>query len=993
MKRTLHKLMAITLVIAALITLAAATALGSYTRQDGIELSETAQLTHAQISNTAVTGSKQTENIIEYYPDSTVKPVVAFGTTLYGRSNLDYVANYLKTTGKTVIAGINGGFFDMSTGIPLGYLVTNGTLRSGDNKDAVGFRDDGTAIIGRPGFEMNVTFPNGGTSTTYYNKTISAANGLVLYSRDFDSKTKNTISAYNVVLAPSKGTLQVGETITAEVVAIVADTKSCDIPAGGMVLSMATDTMYPTSFAARLGTLKVGDSVSISTKVDEAWKNVTNAVSGVEMLVVDGAAKESFTLDSAKNRTARTAIGIKKDGTVVMYTMDGLQSGYSAGLTLKELAARMVELGCVSALNLDGGGSTTLSVQYPGDAKLSSVNQPSGGTQRQCANFIFLAADTQTSGMAEHLHIYPYDKAVLAGSSLQLTVKATDGNYLAAAVPSDLSYSAAGGTVDESGIFTAGESAGSANVRVVSEYAEGSRNIRVVKDPTGIVIKNQESGAQLTSLSVAGGRSVDLTAVATSGDYTLVSQDKSFRWNVESGLGTIDQNGKFTAAELTKSATGTITCTAGTKTVSLALTVTPLAPEGSAIFGFEPTDSVASGTGLTVSRNENLAYVRYGTGSLKASYQLTSAETAEGKRQVHASFAATLPEGTDTVGLWIYGDNSNNSLSLRFGADGETVSKWLTQLNFDGWKYVTAEIPAGATEVIGITITEYDTATALAGTIYLDQLIGAKGALNDITAPVITAAQSGTSVTVSATDAQSGIHSVRATIDGASVEISGGVLALPQDGKAHQVQITAQDKVGNLSSKTMTISGTIESPFADTSTHWAKQYIDYCYREGIMKGSADAQGTLKFRPNDSMTRQEFVVALISFLDINTADYALVSMPFADNGKIAVWAQESMRAAYALGLLTGSPIDGALYANPTATITRQEAMAILGRTQTKGYPEDSLSGFTDAAKISGWARSDIASMVSRGVISGSGGKLSPGGTVTRGQVATMLYSLY
>ena len=69
------------------------------------------------------------------------------------------------------------------------------------------------------------------------------------------------------------------------------------------------------------------------------------------------------------------------------------------------------------------------------------------------------------------------------------------------------------------------------------------------------------------------------------------------------------------------------------------------------------------------------------------------------------------------------------------------------------------------------------------------------------------------------------------------------------------------------------------------------------------------------------------------------------------------------------------------------------MAILARTQPKGYEENDLSAFQDASSIDSWARSDIAVMVQRGIISGSGGRLSPKSTVTRAQVAQILYQLY
>ena len=54
----------------------------------------------------------------------------------------------------------------------------------------------------------------------------------------------------------------------------------------------------------------------------------------------------------------RSAIGIKNDGTIIFYTIDGRQSGHSFGLRLKTLSKRLKELGCVDAINFDGGGSS-----------------------------------------------------------------------------------------------------------------------------------------------------------------------------------------------------------------------------------------------------------------------------------------------------------------------------------------------------------------------------------------------------------------------------------------------------------------------------------------------------------------------------------------------------------------------------------------------------------------------------------------------------------
>lgn len=74
-------------------------------------------------------------------------------------------------------------------------------------------------------------------------------------------------------------------------------------------------------------------------------------------------------------RHNRTAIGIKPDGTIVLLIVDGRFKRESEGLSLVELIQTMRWLGCSEALNLDGGGSTTMYVKGIGDNGV--VNHPS----------------------------------------------------------------------------------------------------------------------------------------------------------------------------------------------------------------------------------------------------------------------------------------------------------------------------------------------------------------------------------------------------------------------------------------------------------------------------------------------------------------------------------------------------------------------------------------------------------------------------------------
>ena len=169
--------------------------------------------------------------------------------------------------------------------------------------------------------------------------------------------------------------------------------------------------------------------------------------------------------------------------------------------------------------------------------------------------------------------------------------------------------------------------------------------------------------------------------------------------------------------------------------------------------------------------------------------------------------------------------------------------------------------------------------------------------------------------------------------------------------------------------------------------------INSLYFDGVVTGSTQKDGTMIYRPDDSMTRQEFVVALMRYLGTNLSDYENTKLPFADSSKIAKWASDAMKAAYAMGYLTGSSSDGKLYAKPTATISRQEAMVILARSQKLQQEDESvLNKFTDAGRVASWARPELAAMVERGIISGSKGKLNPTGNVTPGEAAKMLYAL-
>ena len=105
---------------------------------------------------------------------------------------------------------------------------------------------------------------------------------------------------------------------------------------------------------------------------------------------------------------------------MIFYAIDGHQSGYSVGATLTQVAQRLIELGCVDAVGLDGGGSTTIGATMPGNSSMEILNVPSGGSQRAVTNGIFLVSDLKPTGTLDHFYVTPYDSIVLPGAQVSL---------------------------------------------------------------------------------------------------------------------------------------------------------------------------------------------------------------------------------------------------------------------------------------------------------------------------------------------------------------------------------------------------------------------------------------------------------------------------------------------------------------------------------------------------------------------------------------------
>lgn len=97
----------------------------------------------------------------------------------------------------------------------------------------------------------------------------------------------------------------------------------------------------------------------------------------------------AFTNKFGITRNPRTVVGVDHTGKhLTFFVVDGRQASLSIGMTLAELSHEMIALGCDTAINLDGGGSTTLVYRDPNTKQLKVLNSPSDTRERSVADVL-----------------------------------------------------------------------------------------------------------------------------------------------------------------------------------------------------------------------------------------------------------------------------------------------------------------------------------------------------------------------------------------------------------------------------------------------------------------------------------------------------------------------------------------------------------------------------------------------------------------------------
>lgn len=517
----------------------------------------------------------QTEYYAKYMPNKDVLPIVVGGKTIWGLRNIKKAEEYMKTNGLVPLIGINASFFSFATGIPMGVSIGEGRILTKDTEKyhAIGFNNDGTAFIAPLKINTLLKFGDEEIEISHINKYNQDTTPIVnLYTNDFDDNNHNEVPSISIILGDIVGDLGIGKTVNAVVEDKFSYTGAILIPEGKMVLTLNENS--DGELLEKFNSIEVGESVEITSLAeDERWNYVSSAMGSVgDRLIENGTVNSGF----EKGAAPRSAVGITGNGEIIFYVLDGRQNGYSYGAQIETIAKRLKELGCVDAINLDGGGSTTISGVYPGASANEVINSPSEGKLRNCANYLFLKNASLPTGVLGGIYLYPFEEDYLAGYQEKLTPKAVDTNYYPIETPQNIEISVSEGMGEfnpETSVFSA---RGTGRATLTASYGGISTETyyNCYETPTDIIVKD-DYGNKIKSISLEKYGTIRLNCEAWYNGIKLKASEDSFKFSINNDIGEFAGN---TLQITSNEGNGVLSVTVGERVCEIPVTVKSVYP-------------------------------------------------------------------------------------------------------------------------------------------------------------------------------------------------------------------------------------------------------------------------------------------------------------------------------------------------------------------------------------------------------------------------------
>ena len=510
---------------------------------------------------------------IELQPDSEVYPIVLACDTMYGGMTLEEITAYAQGLGYNVAAAVNTAFFT-SPGIPIGIAVEQGVLRSAaDGLNAFAILADGSYYTAHePKVRFALSSDAWGEESMelqYLNKGMEYED-IYMYTSEFSTvSTRVWENVWAVRLKITEGELSLSGSLTMEVTEVIRSATAVPIGEGNMILTAKKKGAYGDAFSK----FKVGDVLTLDTLCEDEVLVSAPYITGCgDILVENGQMTDPAGWSPfVEGSHPRTMMGWRADGTLVMYVADGRSPGYASGLTQQQAAEEMLRQGCVTAVNMDGGGSSVVGVRMPGSDSIEPLNRPSDGKPRQCAAYMLLVTDAAPDGEGVNLHLRENNSYVLPNQRLQLHVFATDrALYPGVTDTTAVRYSADGESFTD-GVYTATHRAGVHKITMETDTAAGVGEVRVVCQPTDLTV-TMADGTPLGDMTVYNGQRLALDIRASHYGKEILADETCVGYSSSIYLGAPDADGVFTIDALPGS-WGLLTMEIGDRSYTIRLRV------------------------------------------------------------------------------------------------------------------------------------------------------------------------------------------------------------------------------------------------------------------------------------------------------------------------------------------------------------------------------------------------------------------------------------
>lgn len=628
-----------------------------------------------------------------------------------GLSNRAALSTLIRTSG--AIAAVNGDFFYMGDpSYSYGPLIRDNKLITSPLPSSYGY----PTVSRLPDGEIDISLWN--PKITLYTPDSTEFNVVVL------NKTSNLdwgpiilTSDWNKT-SPGYSTKDIVEVVVVDgnVAEVRKNQPWTYIPENGYIIASSNAA----TMEKMLSSFKEGDPVTLDIELDFSPEDVDWSFGALNYLVKDG--KENEISSEVLGTHPRTAIGFNKDNTeIIMVTVDGRHRDY-VGAKQTELAKIMIDLGAYNAVNMDGGGSTTMGIDFFRNANVSIVNLPSDGRERRIASGVGVFNNYPDSDKVSEIDIEASQNILFNNTETQLELEFFNEYYTPIDYSGNVDFSiyplGAGKVVNN--VFIP-EKPGKAIITAHVGNAEGQIEINVLDSPVAFEV-------DVDSLTLGFNDTYDLGSVLgidKDGNSAYIPW-KYIKSSYRNRVGKVE-NGVFTSSDIAN--TGAVTLTFGDAIKHIQVKV---GYRFKTLNRFENLDNLKltlypeESPGM-ISITEN--FVKEGQKSLRLDYDFTKMtdQSIAFVEFGNEGQGIKLEDKPLAIGMWVYGDSKNHWLRTRItDAYGTQVKiDFEEEVNWTGWKWVEAKIPEGIAYPISlknIYLAEINETRKDTGTIYIDNL-------------------------------------------------------------------------------------------------------------------------------------------------------------------------------------------------------------------------------------------------------------------------------